>query len=70
MAASAMRKTAEPLDDENAAGREASRRQIAAALRTGAQDGLTSRGLVFLVGNLDYKMACGIFTDHEKTHIG
>jgi len=45
MAAGAVGEAARPLDEENATGKGARWREIAAAFRAGAEDGLASRGL-------------------------
>jgi hypothetical protein len=69
-AAGAMGEAAGPLNVENATGKGARRRQIATAFRAGAEDGLASRGLAILAGNIEDETACGVFTDYEMSHVG
>jgi hypothetical protein len=67
-AAGAVRKAAEPLDEERTAGKRAGWAEIAAALRASAQDGMASNGLALLIGNLENEMACSVFTDQVTSH--
>jgi hypothetical protein len=67
-AACAVRKAAEPLDEERAAGKRAGWAEIAAALRASAQDGVAPDGLALLIGNLENEIACSVFTDQVTSH--
>jgi hypothetical protein len=66
--AGAVRKAAEPLDEERVTGKGAGSLKIAAALRTSAQDGMASNGLALLIGNLENEIACSVFTDQVTSH--
>jgi hypothetical protein len=67
-AAGAVRKAAEPLDEERAAGKRAGWTEIAAALRASAQAGMAADALALLVGNLENEIACSVFTDQVTSH--
>jgi hypothetical protein len=67
-AAGAVRKAAEPLDEERVAGKWAGWAEIAAALRASAQAGVAPDGLALLVGNLENEIACSVFTDQVTSH--
>jgi hypothetical protein len=67
-AAGAVRKAAEPLDEERVTGKGAGSLKIAAALRASAQDGMASNGLALLVGNFENEIACSVFTDQVTSH--
>jgi hypothetical protein len=67
-AAGAVRKAAEPLDEERVTGKGAGSLKIAAALRTSAQDRMASNGLALLIGNLENEIACSVFTDQVTSH--
>jgi len=56
-AAGAVRKAAEPLDEERVAGKWAGWAEIAAALRASAQAGMAPDGLALLFGNLENEIA-------------
>jgi len=67
-AAGAVRKAAEPLDEERAARKRADRAETAAALRASAQGGMASNRLALLIGNLENEIACSVFTDQVTSH--